>query len=445
MSGRVGDLSPQQQEALARFQDNLQDLLPTLPNADEYFLLRWLRARNFDLQKSEDMLREHIEFRKQQDLDNILTWQPPEVIQLYDSGGLSGYDPEGCPVWFDLIGTLDPKGLLLSASREELIRKRIKICELLLRECELQSQKLGRKIEMVLMVFDLEGFGLKHLWKPAVEIYQQFFAILEANYPETLKNLIVIRAPKLFPVAFNLVKMFMSEETQRKIVILGGNWKQELPKFISPEQLPVEFGGTMTDPDGNPKCLTKINYGGEVPKSYYLRNQVRMQYEHKMTVARGSFVQLENEILFPGCVLRWQFASHGADIGFGVFLKTKTGERKRAGEMVEVLPIRRYKAHLVPEDGSLTCLKPGVCKSCRIHWSLFSSFWQRNELISLARLSCSPSISGSRGGCGGMCELLGPVVARGIGFRVLDLVSGPWVWVQRQRCILESGMHSPEP
>ena len=110
-----------------------------------------------------------------------------------------------------------------------------------------------------------------------------------------------------------------------------------------------------------------------------------------------------------------------------------------------MLSIRRYKAHLAPEDGSLTCLKPGVCKSCRIHWNLFSSFWQRNELISLARLSYLPSISGSRGGCGGLCELLDPVVARGIGFRVLDLVSDPWVWVQRQRCILESGMHSPEP
>ncbi|XP_045315217.1 putative SEC14-like protein 6 [Leopardus geoffroyi] len=143
-------------------------------------------------------------------------------------------------------------------------------------------------------------------------------------------------------------------------------WKQEVPKFISPEQLPVEFGGTMTDPDGNPKCLTKINYGSEVPKSYYLRNQVRMQYKHKMTVARGSFVQVENEILFPGCVLRWQFASHGADIGFGVFLKTKTCERKRAGEMVEVLPIRRYKAHLVPEDRSLACPKAGICQ-----------YWQR--------------------------------------------------------------------
>ncbi|XP_037673112.1 SEC14-like protein 4 isoform X1 [Choloepus didactylus] len=360
MSGRVGNLSSQQQEALARFRENLQDLMPTLPKADDYFLLRWLRARDFDLQKSEDMFRKHVEFRKQQDLDNILTWQPSEVIQLYDSGGLCGYDYDGCPVWFDIIGTLDPKGLLLSASKQELIRKRVRACELLVRECELQSQKLGRKIETVLMVFDMEGLSLKHLWKPAVEVYQQFFAILEANYPETLKSLIVVRAPRLFPVAFNLVKSFMSEETRRKVVILGVNWKQELPQFISPDQLPVEFGGTMTDPDGNPKCLTKINYGGEVPKTYYLRQQVRVQYEHTVSVGRGSSLQVENEILFPGCVLRWQFVSDGGDIGFGVFLKTKMGERQRAGEMTEVLPSQRYNAHLVPEDGSLPCLEAGV-------------------------------------------------------------------------------------
>ncbi|XP_033088768.1 SEC14-like protein 4 isoform X2 [Trachypithecus francoisi] len=144
-----------------------------LPNADDYFLLRWLLARNFDLQKSEDMLRRHMEFRKQQDLDNIITWQPPEVIQLYDSGGLCGYDYEGSPVYFCIIGSLDPKGLLLSTSKQDLIRKRIKVCELLLHECELQTQKLGRKIEMALMVFDMEGLSLKHLWKPAVEVYQQ--------------------------------------------------------------------------------------------------------------------------------------------------------------------------------------------------------------------------------------------------------------------------------
>ena len=46
-----------------------------------------------------------------------------------------------------------------------------------------------------------------------------------------------------------------------------------------------------------------------------------------------------------------------------VFLKTKMSEQKRAGEMVEVPPIQRYKAHVAPEDGSLTCLEAGVCKS----------------------------------------------------------------------------------
>ncbi|XP_049644859.1 SEC14-like protein 4 [Suncus etruscus] len=360
MSGRVGDLSPQQEEALARFRENLQDVLPKLPNTDDYFLLRWLRARRFDLQKSEEMIRKYMEFRKQQDLDNIFSWQPPEVIQRYDTGGLSGYDFEGCPVWFDIIGTMDPRGLLQSAPKQELIRKRIKVLEMLLHECELQSQKLGKKIETIIMVFDMEGLSLRHLWKPAVEVYQQFFAILEANYPETVKNLIVIRAPTLFPVAFNLVKSFMSEDTRKKILILGGNWKQDLTKIISPDQLPMEFGGTMTDPDGNPKCVNKINYGGFVPKSYYQQNQVKVQYEHTATVGRGSTLQVENEILFPGCVLRWQFASEGADIGFGIFLKTRLRERQRAGEMTEVLPNQRYNAHLVPEDGSLTCTEPGV-------------------------------------------------------------------------------------
>ncbi|EGW10808.1 SEC14-like protein 4 [Cricetulus griseus] len=302
------------------FRENLQDVLPILPKADDYFLLRWLRARNFDLKKSEDMLRKHVEFRNQQDLDHILMWQPPEVIQLYDSGGLSGYDYEGCPVWFDIIGTMDPRGLLMSASKQDMIRKRIKVCELLQRECELQSQKLGRKIERMMMVFDMEGLSLRHLWKPAVEVYQQ----IPLPVPHT------------------------------------DNWKQELLTFMSPDQLPVEFGGTMTDPDGNPKCLTKINYGGDVPKHYYLCKQERPQYEHTVVVGRGSSHQVENEILFPGCVLRWQFASDGGDIGFGIFLKTRMGERQKAGEMAEVLPSQRYNAHMVPEDGSLTCSKAGV-------------------------------------------------------------------------------------
>ncbi|KAM9096077.1 SEC14-like protein 4 [Sarcophilus harrisii] len=360
MSGRVGDLSPQQQEALAQFRKNVQDVLPDLPNPDDYFLLRWLRARNFDLQKSEDMLRKHVVFRKQEDLDNMLNWKPPEVLQLYDTGSFSGYDPEGCPVWIDVTGSLDPKGLILSSGKTNMIKKRTQALVFLLRECELQSERLGKKIETFVIIFDLENLGLRHFWKPATEVYQEFFSILDHNFPETVKNLIAVKTPKLFPVAYNLVKPFISEETGKKIVILGANWKEDLQKFIDPDQLPAEYGGTLTDPDGNPKCLTKIRYGGMVPKKYYVQNQMKMQYEHTVCINRGSSHQVEIEILFPGCVLRWQFLLDGPDIGVGIYLKTKMGERQRAREMIEVVPTQKYSSPLIPEDGTLTCTEQGV-------------------------------------------------------------------------------------
>lgn len=58
---------------------------------------------------------------------------------------------------------------------------------------------------------------------------------------------------------------------------------------------------------------------------------------------------------------RWQFASDGSDIGFGIYLKSKAGIKQKITEMQEVLPTTRYNAHLVPEDGSHTCEEPGIC------------------------------------------------------------------------------------
>ncbi|KAM4808893.1 SEC14-like protein 2 [Rhinophrynus dorsalis] len=363
MSGRVGDLSPKQEEAFAKFRENVKDVMPKLPDycQDDYFLLRWLRARCFNLQKSESMLRKHVEFRKHLDADNVLEkWQPPEVVQKYLSGGLCGFDREGCPIWYDVIGPLDPKGLLFSASKQDLMKTKMRDCEVLHRACREQTDKLGRKVEEVVMIYDVEGLGLKHLWKPAVELYGEVLTMFEDNYPEALKRLFVIKAPKLFPVAYNLIKHFLSEDTRRKIMVVGDNWKEVLQKYIPAEELPKYYGGTLTDPDGDPKCKSKINYGGDIPKTYYVRDQVQQNYENSVTINRGSSQQMEYEILFPGCVLRWQFQSDSGDIGFGVFRKTKAGERQKAGDMIEVLPNQRYNAHMVPEDGTLTCSDPGT-------------------------------------------------------------------------------------
>ncbi|XP_072520745.1 SEC14-like lipid binding 8 [Salminus brasiliensis] len=361
MSGRVGDLSPKQAEALAQFREKLQDVLPQCPSQSDHFLLRWLRARNFNVQKSEAMLRKHLEFRKHMKADTITAdWKPPEVIDKYLSGGMCGYDREGSPVWYDVIGPVDPKGLLLSASKQDFIKCKVRDCEMLQKECDLQSKRLGKNVEAITMIYDCEGLGLKHLWKPAIELYGEVLTMFEDNYPEGLKKLFVIKAPKLFPVAYNLVKHFLSEDTRRKIMVLGSNWQEVLRKHIDPEELPAVYGGKLTDPDGDPRCKTRIKQGGQVPQTYYAREFIKVQYDQSVSISRGSSHQLEYEILAPGCVLRWQFCCEGADVGFGVFLKKKLGEWMKAGQMQEVVPSQRYNAHLVPEDGSLTCAEAGV-------------------------------------------------------------------------------------
>lgn len=361
MSGRVGDLSPKQAEVLQQFRERTQDILPQLPAQHDHFLLRWLRARNFNIQKSEAMLRKHLEFRKQMKVDVIITdWRPPEVIEKYLSGGMCGYDREGSPIWYDVIGPVDPKGLFMSASKQDFIKSKIRDCEMLQKECNLQSQRSGKNVESITMVYDVEGLGLKHLWKPAIETYGEILQMFEDNYPEGLKRLFVIKAPKLFPVAYNLVKHFLSENTRQKILVLGDNWQEVLLEYIDAEELPVVYGGKMTDPDGDPTCRSRINHVGPVPPSYYVRDHVKVDYEQCLTVSRGSTQQMDYEILFPGSVLRWQFASEGADIGFGVFMKAKKGEWKKAAQMQAVVPSQRYNAHLVPEDGSVTCERAGV-------------------------------------------------------------------------------------
>jgi hypothetical protein len=53
----------------------------------------------------------------------------------------------------------------------------------------------------------------------------------------------------------------MNEYTLRKIQIIKSDprkWQPILLASIEPDQLPAHFGGTLTDPDGNPRYATKV-------------------------------------------------------------------------------------------------------------------------------------------------------------------------------------------
>ncbi|KOB74636.1 CRAL/TRIO domain-containing protein, partial [Operophtera brumata] len=137
-------------------------------------------------------------------------------------------------------------------------------------------------IRMLTVVFDLEGFNIRqYAWKPAAEMVFSLLQLYEANYPEILKICYIV----------NVVKKFMHEYTISKIKIYGSDskkWQAQLLGIIDADQLPVHYGGTMLDENGDPRCSLIVKPGGKVPKQYYSKNANDTEKEYKrVTIKTG--------------------------------------------------------------------------------------------------------------------------------------------------------------
>lgn len=350
-------MSPKQETALKQVRENLKNLLT--PEHDDHFLLRFLRARNFDLKKTELMLRNDFEWRKQIGADTILDdYIIPEAMEKFYPGGVCGQDKQGSLVWMDPVGKIDMKGVLRSLRKQDIVKSKIKLLEGLYRRFALLTREQGRLVDQIVIVFDMDHFGMKHLWKPGVDVWLELIQLFEDHYPETLKTCFVINAPKIFPIAYNLIRPILSEDTVKKVQIYGSSYKHVLLKHIDADQLPVHWGGTMVDLDRDPFCSSRVCMGGEVPEQYYSQDMGDTSGFIEASIGRGSSLQVEVEVKVARSCIRWQFKTDGFDIGFGVFQKT-SGGRQKVGEMVPVLPTDRVNSHLIPEDGSVTCKEAG--------------------------------------------------------------------------------------
>ena len=57
-----------------------------------------------------------------------------------------------------------------------------------------------------------------------------------------------------------------------------------------------------------PSLFGQINYGGPVPKSYYVRDSLKVTYDTSVSISRGSVFDLEYNITVPGSILRYAAA-----------------------------------------------------------------------------------------------------------------------------------------
>ncbi|XP_004930377.1 SEC14-like protein 2 isoform X1 [Bombyx mori] len=332
MSNAVVGIDDDQRFALMKFRRSVKDVLR--PEHNDHFLLRWLRARQWDPEAAEKMLRDSLKWREKWEVDTTLpSWQAPEVLQKHFPSGSTGFDKEGSPVIIVPFVGLDVWGLLHSFTRTEVIRMILKHLENYLAIARKQALTHGPDALKVTVIFDLEGFNIRqYAWKPAAEMVFTLLKLYEANYPEILKSCFIVNAPKVFSLAFSVIKKFMHEYTISKIKIFGTDtkkWQAQVLNLIDKDQLPVHYGGTMVDENGDPRCSLIVKPGGKVPKCYYSKNTSEKQKNYnKVTIKTGEKHVLDLLCADNDSVLKWEIGVEHHEIKFQIKRRDEEGNEE---------------------------------------------------------------------------------------------------------------------
>uniref|UniRef100_A0A915D8G2 CRAL-TRIO domain-containing protein n=1 Tax=Ditylenchus dipsaci TaxID=166011 RepID=A0A915D8G2_9BILA len=307
----LGQLSPLEESRLCELKYGLQSAHKgKLPN--DAHLLRFLRARDFDVQKARDMIINSLLWRKQHNVDKILqVFVPPSVLLQYFPGCWHHCDLEGRPLFVLRLGQMDVKGILRAVGLEAVVKFILTICEEGLLKAAEATVRLGKPIGTWTLLVDLEGLSLRHLWRPGVQSLLRIIETLEAHYPETMGLVLIARAPRVFPVLWTLVSPFIDENTRKKFMINSNETVlNELSKYIDKKYLPNFLGGPCEF-----DCIGKS--GGHVPKSEYrpVQEQALRENEEDIltstytsaSIHRGAPHEVCVNVPSAGCVLTWDF------------------------------------------------------------------------------------------------------------------------------------------
>ncbi|KAK4705058.1 hypothetical protein P7C70_g1150, partial [Phenoliferia sp. Uapishka_3] len=270
LSGNPGHLTLEQSAILAQFKEDLgADGFYDPEKHDDPKLLRFLRARTFDLQKSKAMWINTFKWRDSFGVDDLYeNFEYPEKAEVNEFCHKvdNVRPPNETPV---NVADFDMPKLLKITTPERQLKSLVVELETILRDrfpaC---SQVAGRRIDTTLTVIDVKGVGFNLFWN-SKEVLQKlvmsrllpnetttallkhfYSSVSQDHYPEMVGKVLVINAPYLFSAIWGVLKRWLSETTVSRIEILGTDYKSTLLQHAPADSLPKFLGGTCACPGG---------------------------------------------------------------------------------------------------------------------------------------------------------------------------------------------------
>ena len=324
--GHIGNLTDAQESALLAFAKKLQakDLLHPFPTLEDpidvaalnkpthsqlgdqgqpedtghdivslqrMHLLRWLRARNWDIDQAVEMYAKAHAWKfdpKGLDLEGKLQngWTFKEEEQVADLGWRMYFhktDKLGRPIFVQDLSNIDTIAIFKLITPDQIIEKFAVTLESAMRyRYTYSSQEAERGIEDNFMILNVEGLGLSTFWNMKNQL-QTLLGILDNNFPELSGRVQIINAPWVFATIFSYIRGWLPPATREKVDIRGADYKDVLLEYIEPDALPRKLGGTCT-------CEMENGCGrsdkGPWPKDY--REFLELRKKDSREAANGS-------------------------------------------------------------------------------------------------------------------------------------------------------------
>lgn len=260
---------------------------------DDSVLIRFLRARKMDLNKSYEMFINTLLWRKENKLDEIFKFEFPELSQVkkFYPHGFHKTDKTGRPIYFEISGDLNIDELFKATTSEKLLRYKICQYEYLMNfifpSCSLASNSY---ISQSVSIFDVKKQTTKFMSKKILDFLKLVSGFSQNHYPETLGSLYIINSGMMFKVVWTAVKPFLDEKTKKKVVTLGSDYRKKLLEVIDEENLPAILGGKCV-------CPTGCAYSAEGPWKNYEDENIKKIENWENVKKNLGFFDKSNEIL----------------------------------------------------------------------------------------------------------------------------------------------------
>jgi acyl-CoA-binding protein len=237
-------------------------------NVRKAFLRRFLRARQFDVTKTHEMLCASAHWRET--FMGGVEPRPPPIDRASVDGirkciphDWLGFSKDGHLVYIERSGGMDVPGLraLLqkpdgSEDPAKLLHYHVMVMDYQLKVLfPEETARRGRIVDKVIVINDLEGLGAQHVSSTVLGFLKAMSRVDQDNFCELLHKMYVVNAPWIFSVAWRIIKTFLEKRVQEKIIIISGDADAQniLNDEIGADSVPKFLGGSY-DCEGPCTC-----------------------------------------------------------------------------------------------------------------------------------------------------------------------------------------------